>query len=86
MNGPMTGQELVVLRKNLGLSQTGLARRLDLSRSSIWRYEVGVQPIPRVVSLAMTALTIASWSLSESPLNKSMTMPTPIAKPAGVSP
>ena len=62
MNGPMamTGQELIILRKNLGLSQTGLAARLDLSRSSIWRYEVENQKIPEVVSLAMMALSIIS--------------------------
>jgi transcriptional regulator with XRE-family HTH domain len=78
MNGPMamTGQELIILRKNLGLSQTGLAARLDLSRSSIWRYEVENQKIPEVVSLAMMALSI----ISKAP------MPRPIAKPAGVSP
>ena len=76
MNGPMTGPELVLVRKKLGLSQTGLAARLDLSRSSVWRYEVENQKIPEVVSLAMMALTI----ISRAP------MPRPTEKPAGVSP
>jgi transcriptional regulator with XRE-family HTH domain len=56
----MTGDELRALRLRLGLTQTQLAAALDVSASTIAKYEAGKtsnrQPIPRVVELAVRAL------------------------------
>ncbi len=49
----MTGEELKDARTRLGLSQEALARALELSVTSVNRYERGRQAIPRVVELAV---------------------------------
>ena len=41
----------------LGLSQRGLARLLDLSDRTIRRYCAGTEDVPRVVWLALSAIT-----------------------------
>jgi DNA-binding XRE family transcriptional regulator len=60
----MTKEQFRAWRKAMGLTQTGAARALDLSRNTIELYERGtrrdnpnhVVPIPRTVELACAAL------------------------------
>lgn len=45
-------------RKRLGLTQEQLAKRLELSRVTIARYETGVIPIPRILEMALELLAL----------------------------
>ena len=40
-------------RKGLGLTQEQLAKRLDITRMTIIRYESGESPIPKSIEMAM---------------------------------
>ncbi len=44
-------------RLQLGMTQEKLAEALGISFHSVWSYEKGRRPIPRVVELAMTAVS-----------------------------
>jgi transcriptional regulator with XRE-family HTH domain len=54
----MTPTDLKAARLALGLSQTALARRLDVTQSTIWRWEAGVvEPVhPTILRLALERL------------------------------
>ena len=52
----MTATELVLIRKQLGLSQEALAKSLGYSRNSVARWETNRRPIRAIVSLRMTQL------------------------------
>ena len=61
----MLAGELTAIRKRAGLSQEQLASFLGMSRSSIWRYESGIDPIPRTVELLVVPLGPQNSSLME---------------------
>jgi len=48
----MTGAELKVLRKGLGLSLTQAAYKLGVSARSLARWESGKRPIPSAMDVA----------------------------------
>ena len=52
----MTAQELVLIRKQLGLSQEALAESLGYSLNSVARWETNRRPIRALVALRMTQL------------------------------
>ena len=43
-------------RERLGLTQEELAKRLDMNRSTIIRYESGESPIPKAVEMALKVI------------------------------
>jgi transcriptional regulator with XRE-family HTH domain len=43
-------------RERLGLTQEAIAKRLDINRGTIIRYESGETPIPKVVELAFRVI------------------------------
>lgn len=53
----MTGTQLKSLRKELGLSQEKLARRIGISKNQFWRWEHDQSPIstPAALLLEMIA-------------------------------
>jgi transcriptional regulator with XRE-family HTH domain len=53
----MTGSELKSKRSDLGWSQVKMADYLGINRSTLWRWEEGVVPVPKSVELALTAHT-----------------------------
>jgi transcriptional regulator with XRE-family HTH domain len=52
----MTPAELVDWRTARGLTLDELAAQLDVSRMTIWKWEHGRHPIPRLLDLALQAL------------------------------
>ena len=52
----MTPETLVTLRTLAGLTQTGLASALGISRATVARWESGKMPIPKWVELAMRSI------------------------------
>ena len=46
-------------RNRLGFTQKSAAERLDITERTIRNYEIGAQPIPRVVALACWALAVS---------------------------
>ena len=52
----MTADEFRAIRKTKGMTQTALAQAMGISRQSVWNYETGKQPIPRLVEAFMAAL------------------------------
>jgi transcriptional regulator with XRE-family HTH domain len=52
----MTREELERAIASLGLTQSSLAARLDLSPRTLRRYVAGTAPIPRVVEIAIEHL------------------------------
>ena len=52
----MTAAELVAALEELTLTQTALARLLDLSDRTVRRYVAGTAPIPRAVELALASM------------------------------
>jgi predicted transcriptional regulator len=52
----MTGPELRQIREDKGYSLTALARVLDVSVTTICRYQSGALTIPRAVALAVKSL------------------------------
>ena len=49
----MTAEEFKQARERMRLTQKDLASRLDVTETTIYRYETGVNPIPRTVELAL---------------------------------
>ncbi len=43
-------------RERLGLTQEEIAKRLDINRGTIIRYESGETPIPKVVEMAFKVI------------------------------
>lgn len=43
-------------RERLGLTQEELAKRLDINRGTIIRYESGETPVPKVVEMAFKVI------------------------------
>lgn len=54
----MTKEAFRELRKELNYSQEGFANRLGVSRRIIQYYESGEMEIPKVVELAIQAITL----------------------------
>lgn len=54
----MTGDELRAARRRLGVTQAGLARMLDVSKSIIEKWERGLYPVPLAIEFAMRFLAI----------------------------
>lgn len=52
----MTPAELRAKRLKLGLTQTALAKRLDVNIKTIIRWESGAVAIPKVVEIALKSL------------------------------
>jgi transcriptional regulator with XRE-family HTH domain len=52
----MDGKQLMKLRKLAGLSQTKLAKEINISVRTISRYETGELPVPKAVELALRYL------------------------------
>ncbi len=52
----MTPASLIALRKRMKLTQEALAEALGLGRRTLIRYESGDNPIPKHISLAMSAI------------------------------
>ncbi len=52
----MTADEFRTIRKAKNMTQTALAKAMGISRQSVWNYETGKQPIPRLVEAFMAAL------------------------------
>lgn len=52
-NPDMNGEELRLRRKALGLSQEGLARKLDVTRQSVYMWESDKTGIPALLDLAL---------------------------------
>lgn len=55
---PMTPEELKRRRESLGLTQSLLARELDVDVITVSRWERGVHPVPRYIELAIEAIEI----------------------------
>jgi len=53
----VTSSDLRAARKRLGFTQAQLAAALDVTRDCIARYEGGTRAVPRMVDLAMRALS-----------------------------
>ncbi|MCZ6906516.1 MAG: helix-turn-helix domain-containing protein [Deltaproteobacteria bacterium] len=49
----MTGKQFKKLRESTGLSQTQLAREIDMYVRTISRWETGELPVPKVAKLAL---------------------------------
>lgn len=56
----MTAETLISLRSLAGLTQTGLADALGISRATVARWEAGTTPIPPWVGLALETLIARS--------------------------
>jgi len=52
----MTAKAFREMRKAKGYSQPTLAREFDVNVATVWRWENGVVPIPRIAELALIAL------------------------------
>jgi transcriptional regulator with XRE-family HTH domain len=52
----MTPEELKSRRALLGLTQSQLARELEVDAITVSRWERGVRPIPRFIELAVEAI------------------------------
>jgi transcriptional regulator with XRE-family HTH domain len=52
----MKPEELKKIRLRLDLSQESMATRLGLHKNTVYRYETGQRPIPKVVTLAVRSL------------------------------
>jgi DNA-binding transcriptional regulator YiaG len=49
----MEGEELKDMREKLRLTKKDLAARLEVTETSLYRWETGRTPIPKTVELAM---------------------------------
>ena len=54
----MTSDEVKLARKDLGLTQQGLAKALGVSISTVQRWEYNVTKVRKVYELAMGSLTL----------------------------
>ena len=52
----MTPATLIKIRKAEKQACSAMARRLEISRNTLARYESGKQPIPAYIALAMSAI------------------------------
>ena len=59
----MTPAEFTAQRKQIGLTQAGLAARLGLTARAIQHYEGGTRPIPVTVTLALDAIAARAFRL-----------------------
>ena len=55
--GNVTAKEFRKLRRNMGLTQSGLAQALGVSRAAVSRWEAGKRGVDSVLALAMECLT-----------------------------
>lgn len=55
----MTPQELRAIRSRLGLGRGGLAARLGVSRSTVWRWEHGIHPVDAIAERLLRILSEA---------------------------
>ena len=54
----MTPEEFRASRESIGLSQTALAKEMDVRRASICDWERGIQPIRKVSWLALQYIVL----------------------------
>ncbi len=52
----MTAKAFKEMRKDKGYSQAVLAREFDVNVMTVWRWENGHLPVPRLAELALLAL------------------------------
>jgi len=52
----MVGGAFKRMRKAKGYSQAALAREFDVNVMTVWRWEKGDLPVPRLAELALSAL------------------------------
>jgi DNA-binding XRE family transcriptional regulator len=52
----MTAADLQEARRMLGMSQTELAKHLDVNHMTVSRWERGLWPVPKLVSRYLTLL------------------------------
>lgn len=52
----MTAKVFKEMRKAKGYSQAALAREFDVNIMTVWRWENGVLPVPRLAELALVSL------------------------------
>jgi transcriptional regulator with XRE-family HTH domain len=52
----MKPEELKLRRESIGLTQSQLARELDVDVITVSRWERGVHPVPRYIELALEAI------------------------------
>jgi DNA-binding transcriptional regulator YiaG len=52
----MTAKTFKQMRKAKGYSQPALAREFDVNVMTVWRWEKGDLPVPRLAELALSAL------------------------------
>lgn len=62
----MTAKQFRAARKAAKMTQEKLAQVLEISTQTVHRYEVGTWPVPRVIELAMSTLTIQPYTMSDS--------------------
>jgi transcriptional regulator with XRE-family HTH domain len=61
----MTAKQFRSALESLGLSQRDLAKELDVTPNTVWRWASGAQPVPKVVALAMAYLELKSTGRDE---------------------
>src|SRR5438477_10603589 len=54
----MTPAQLVARREALGLSQSDLARALDVPRLTVWRWESGTHKMPILIEMALRGVAV----------------------------
>lgn len=52
----MTGKAFKKMRTDKGYSQRALAKELDVNVMTVWRWEKGELPVPRMAELALSSL------------------------------
>ena len=52
----MTGKAFKQMRKAKGYSQPALAREFDVNVMTVWRWEKGDLPVPRLAEIAIMGL------------------------------
>lgn len=57
----MTADELRDARRQLGLGQRDLARRLGVPHTTLWRWETGKHPIQHPTILKLALMTLGTY-------------------------
>lgn len=81
MSKSHVGQELRLIRKHIGITQAGMADRLQISQSAYEKYERGERRVPKHRLERVRALKVAHDADTEAVPN--LTAATTAAEPAG---